>query len=151
MLQSLRYGPIFAYECHVDKEDGRTQVLPLLLITFIENALKHGMTGVEPLKLSVSAVRKRAADHDYLQIDISDSGQGFPQEILDKIERGEEIREGLSSHIGITNSIKRLSLVYGTDYKVDFSNNPDGGAHVRLVMPLQIFKTAVLTICSGFL
>ena len=96
------------------------------------------MTGVEPLKLSVSAVRKRAADHDYLQIDISDSGQGFPQEILDKIERGEEIREGLSSHIGITNSIKRLSLVYGTDYKVDFSNNPDGGAHVRLVMPLQI-------------
>ena len=137
-IQSLRYGPIFAYECHVDKEDERTQVLPLLLITFIENALKHGMTGAEPLKLSVSAVRKTTADHNYLQIDISDSGQGFPQDILDKIERGEEIREGLSSHIGITNSIKRLSLVYGTDYKVDFSNNPDGGAHVRLVMPLQI-------------
>ena len=137
-IQSLRYGPIFAYECHVDEEIKRAQVLPLLLITFIENALKHGMSGSQTLKLSLTAVRENAADHDRLQIDICDSGQGFPQSILDKIEHGEEIREGLSSHIGITNSIKRLSLAYGTDYKVAFSNDSGGGAHVRLVIPLQI-------------
>ena len=137
-IQTLRYGPIFAYECHVDKEIERAQVLPLLLITFIENSLKHGMSGSQPMKLSLTAGRESDAEHDYLQIDIRDSGRGYPQDILDKIEHGEEIREGLSSHIGITNSIKRLALIYGNDYKVAFSNDPGGGAHVRLVIPLQI-------------
>lgn len=136
-IQSLRYGPVFTYECHVDKEDTQALVLPLLLITFIENAIKHGMTRDKPLQLSLIVVRKKTADGTYLQIDISDSGHGFPQSILDKIEQGEKIGEELSSHIGITNSIQRLSLVYGTNYEIDFFNDPNGGAHIRLVIPLQ--------------
>lgn len=137
-IQSLRYCSTFLYDCSIQKEDEAALIPPLLLITFVENILKHSITDEESLRITLSVKRERTPETDCLKIDIIDSGQGFSEEILDKLSRGESLNTTTTSHIGITNSIQRLSLLYGTKYKIAFFNEKNGGAHICMHLPYQL-------------
>lgn len=144
-IQSLRYCSTFAYNCQIEKPDEAALIPPLLLITFVENILKHGMNADDDLDLTVTLVVKKEMvkketepEKEMLRIDIIDSGTGFAPEILEKLERGETLNTTTTSHVGISNSIQRLSLLYGTNYSISFCNEAAGGAHIRLYIPYQI-------------
>lgn len=139
-IQSLRYCSTFTYDCQIEKPDMAALIPPLLLITFVENILKHGIDTEEDSCLTiVLAVKKEKwQEKEMLRIDIIDSGQGFPAEILEKLASGKTLDTTTASHIGISNSIQRLSLLYGTSYKISFCNESTGGAHICLHIPYQI-------------
>lgn len=137
-IQALRFGSIFTYECSIAESDKRALIPPLLLITFVENSLKHSCTTDRALHLMLSVSRVSKESLCFLKIDIIDSGQGFPEEILEKLARNEAINSDEQMHIGITNSIARLALLYGTNQEIHFFNEPHGGAHVQLLIPYQI-------------
>lgn len=136
-IQELRFGSVFQYTCIIEEQDKHALIPPLLLITFIENTLKHSNARNEQLLISLTVKRKKIGDKDYLKIDIIDSGQGFPQLVLDKLSQGESLNADAQSHVGITNSMQRLNLLYGSDQKLRFFNEPNGGAHIQLFIPYQ--------------
>lgn len=137
-IQTLRLGNTFHYNCFISSEEEDALIPPLLLITFVENTLKHcQMTDGKTLKITLT-VTKAAVNHvDYLQIDIADSGQGFPPEILDSLSRGESLNSAIP-HVGITNSVQRLSLLYDKNYSIYFYNESSGGAHIRIRIPYKL-------------
>lgn len=137
-IQALRFGSVFEYTCTIAEHDKHALIPPLLLITFIENTLKHSNVGNNQLYISLTVNRKTIDDKPYLEINIIDSGQGFPQIVLDKLNRGESLNIDYQTHVGITNSIQRLNLLYGSEQKLCFFNEPCGGAHIQLLIPYQI-------------
>lgn len=136
-IQTVRYGSIFSYDCTITEKDKQALLPPLLLITFVENSIKHSkpVSGKLRIELDVSSFSQE--EKKYLEVNIRDSGQGFPDEVLEKIASGTALSTDSQSHIGITNSIQRLGLLYGGDYSIAFANHPEGGAHIRLVIPYQ--------------
>ncbi len=75
------------------------QVAPLLFISFIENAFKHGIDALQPSYIKVSMT----VHHDEINYIVTNSS--FPQK--DKIT---------DSGIGLENLKKRLELLYPTKY-----------------------------------
>ena len=136
-IQEMRYGPTFTYQITIQPEDEDALIPPLLLITFIENAIKHSQTVSGQLHIGLDVVRQMSDSQTFLKIDIADSGQGFSNEMLVSLSNGDYMDKDDSSHVGILNSIKRLKLIYGTDHKIDFFNEERGGAHIRMLIPYQ--------------
>lgn len=137
-IQALRYGSSFLYDCKIASEDNDALIPPLLLITFVGNIIKHSIPQDEKMRIMLSVKRVQRGSEDFLCIDIIDSGQGFSEEILNKLSRGESLNTTTDSHIGISNSIERLKLLYGPKHSIDFFNEEAGGAHVRIVIPYQL-------------
>ena len=73
-LEKLRFGDKFNYEIHIGEEvNQRAQVPKLVLHTFAENAIKHGiMSRAEGGILRIVAEKK----NDYLILSIEDNGIG---------------------------------------------------------------------------
>lgn len=136
-IQKLRLGAFFNYSCSIDNADKNALIPPLLLITFIENTIKHASAGNNILQIKLSVTQIYHDTEPYLQIDISDSGQGFAPEILEKLALGKSPDADGHIHIGIINSMQRLHLLYGEKHKIRFFNEECGGAHIQLLIPYQ--------------
>ena len=135
-IQTLRYGHVFTYDCRAEGVDS-AMVPPLLLITFVENSIKHALVRTRQLEISLIVLRYRENDTDRLRIEISDSGPGFPQEFLTRITSQDRSGTAEDSHIGIRNCIQRLNALYGSGYSLSFSNRAEGGARTLLEIPYR--------------
>jgi two-component system sensor histidine kinase YesM len=105
-------------------------VPPMLILTFVENAYKHGVTFHKPLVIDIAA---READ-GALRISIVDNGTGFPPERLDSLNGEDQDYQG--EHVGICNIKQRLSIIYQKQSSITFSNR-DGGAVIDITIPLD--------------
>lgn len=139
-IQSLRYGPVFHYECRIQKLDEDAMIPPLLLITFIENIVKHSIAQDGQLQIELSVSLEIIEEKKMLFIHISDSGQGFSEDVLSKLSHGESLNTETQQHVGLTNNIQRLTLLYGSDYNLRFYNGSNGGAHISLYIPYQLWE-----------
>ena len=136
-IQSLRlYTPI-SYNCMIEDDCRHVLIPPLLMITFVENSVKHGASPDKPLSIVINISHIVKEDIDWLQFDLIDNGPGFSKESLIRLS-GDNIYSPAGGHIGIKNSLKRLELIYGKLFTLDFFNNDESGAHVRLLIPYQI-------------
>lgn len=127
-IQQMRYPECldFSLECDADRKE--EWVPPLLLQTFIENGIKHNITLVPRLTLHI-VVRKYPGSLVFL---ISDTGVGFRQEMLRKLEAGEDIEEN-GQHIGIVNIKNRLKLLYHGRAGIKIRNREQGAAiYIRI-------------------
>ena len=64
-------------------------------------------------------------EEDWLHIEVKDNGSGFPEEMLYRIERNEDIEED-GKHIGITNVKNRLQVLYSDCAVVRIRNQREG-------------------------
>ena len=71
-----------------------------------------------------------------MNIYISDTGRGFPRDILQGLQRGENISKG-GEHVGIENCMKRFYYYYQDKGEIHFENSPLGGAIVDIHIPYQ--------------
>jgi sensor histidine kinase YesM len=69
------------------------------------------------------------------QIRLSDTGPGFPPDVLEKLEAGLPLDQSKGTHIGIMNTLKRLEYLYFNLASVSFANLPGSGASVTLLLP----------------
>ena len=115
------------------EEDMREQmIMPLILQTFVGNSIKHNVNLVDILKVKVD-IRKQ---EEKIHIVINDNGVGFPDAVLDRINRGENISED-GEHIGICNVKERLKLLYSDKGCVHISSRP-GESVVTVILPVII-------------
>lgn len=96
-LQRIRLSKKIDVEFIVEGEPGNLLISPMLLIPFVENAFKHGISYVEPANILI----KLSIQGNMIQFETSNK-------IFNKQEKQEENHSGL----GLSNVKKRLLLLY---------------------------------------
>ncbi len=130
----------FPYEIRMEEEGFTKEITqifvpPLLLQTFVENAVKYALSCEDTLQIRLEAELME----DVLKLCISDSGPGFPETMLEELNAsGTVSADTRGEHIGIHNVLSRMKLLYGTAYGYHFANLPMGGARVELFLPKQV-------------
>lgn len=141
-IQNLRMGDLFVYDERRDDGELSVMIPPLLLITFVENSVKHAiMPHNERLKIQISITD---LENGKEKIEIADSGQGFSEadirKFTDMVYDPDSIPPASNDGhgIGIPNSIRRLTLMYNSDFSMSFYNGDSPeypGAHTVLIIP----------------
>ena len=137
-IQRIRYGNSIYFSLDYNSDLQNTLVPSLLLQTFIENTTKHGFSFQNLFTILLSIKKVKTENSDYIQICIEDNGPGFSEEILSKLNQKQSLITEDGHHIGITNTIERLNLLYPNDYSIAFENNEEGGAKILLLIPYKI-------------
>ena len=137
-IQRIRYGNSIYFSLDYNDDLQNTLVPSLLLQTFIENTIKHGFSFQDLFTILLSIKKVKTENSDYIQICIEDNGPGFSEEILSKLNQKQSLITEDGHHIGITNTIERLNLLYTNDYTITFKNNEEGGAKILLLIPYKI-------------
>ena len=70
----------------------------------------------------------------YMNACVSDSGDGFPEDMLDALN-DPQIEYYAQHHIGLNNIKHRLKLIYGDKAMMAFYNNP--GSHSEIIVPVS--------------
>ena len=109
-------------------------VPPLSLLTFVENAAKHGQMPDRQLSIHIKAMLVESEDGRYLDLTITDNGRGFPPCVLKRLTS--ETPQFESGHIGIANVLRRLELIYQNKSSCSFFNLQEGSC-IDLFLPLE--------------
>ena len=101
----------------------------------MENSIKYVNTQsrFSPLLLKVQAVLLCAAQEHFIDLIISDNGQGYSPAVLQEINA--ECVKG-NQNIGINNIKRRLRLLYGEKAEYSFTNQ--NGAVSELIIPKEV-------------
>ena len=105
-LQKNRFQDTIQLTYTVEGEITDQQIVPLILIAFIENAFKHGVNPEEESFIHISIVVKEAT----LTFNIRNN----------KVNQTQELE--LSSGLGIDNTKKRLQLIYPNKHLLQIDN-----------------------------
>ena len=117
-LMQLRYTEKVKITLDMPQESPDRQIPPLILITFIENAFKHGISYQRESFIDINV----AVEGEKLKFKCSNS----------KADQANEEKGG----VGLDNVRKRLNLLYDNNYTLDINDTPDI-YHVELVIPLK--------------
>ena len=137
-IQKMRYGDTFSYEIHAEEGTENIRIPPILIQTFIENAIKHSNTFDDPIiiRTDIAWMTAGGNSHENIQIQVMDTGCGFSEDILQSLNSAIPLEPQNGHRIGITNAIQRLNLLYGQgEAVITFSNLPSGGACVTILLP----------------
>ena len=118
------------------------EIPPLLLLTFVENAVKHAE--LNAWNLTVCILVSRLEEQQKLRFIVKNNGSKFPDEYLELLNDPAYYLDG-GSHggrgVGIRNIHKRLSLIYGNRFSLHFYNS-DKGACVEILLPDEEIRPA---------
>lgn len=129
----IRYSGQCRWEASIEEGAGQRLLPPLLLHSFVENAVKHGTQSGHKLLVNLSAIY----EEDELVIFITDNGRGFPAGHLALWEEGGMLPREDGAHVGIANAVRRLRYAYGPRARVRLYNSPQGGAVVEIHLPAE--------------
>ena len=117
--------PRLQFRVESDAKLGDCVVPPLMLISLVENAVKHG---IEPKKggveIVVSAHQFTENGRDYLRMSVADNGVGFG---------GTTSGTG----IGLTNIRERLKQLYDDEARLELAMREPDGIEASIVLPLS--------------
>lgn len=117
-LQKLRLPRDFKFKYETQITDPTVCIEPLLLISFIENTFKHGISG---------------SDEDFIDIMIKSDRKQLLLEVKNKINNLSN--SGVVSGVGLKNTSKRLQLCYKNRYSLQV-NTEQGIYHCILILQL---------------
>jgi len=132
-IMQMRMGGRLVYTVDMPEALRSIEVPPLILLTLVENAVKHGIAPrIEGGEVVVSA----REDGRFVALDVADTGAGLP----DAAGAGELTQDTLSTGIGLDNLRGRLPLAYGEPVSVELVPNLPRGARVQLRLPREMPK-----------
>jgi sensor histidine kinase YesM len=94
---------------------------PMMLLTLVENAIKHGL-GSLPRGGTITIRAQRSAGR--LRVSVIDDGIGFPK--------------GFGAGVGLANTRARLTALYGDQGRLTLGANPRGGVVAEIELPCEI-------------
>jgi hypothetical protein len=119
-IQQIRMGRRLAFDFDVPSQLRDARMPPLMLLTLVENAVKHGLTP-QPEGGRID-VRARVVD-EQLRIDVADTGQGFT-------------KSG-GGGTGLANTRARLASYFGERGNLSLAMNTPRGVVATLVLPYE--------------
>lgn len=136
----LRYPDKFTYYFEVHDEVTNAEIFPFLIQVYVENAAKQALISDEKILISVTVYPEDRGNEKYVNVFISDTGKGFSDEILCKLQNGQRISDD-GKHVGIWNCMRRFQYYYGNQGEINFSNSPLGGAVIDIHVPYKIGRS----------
>lgn len=141
-IQKLRFGNRIDYDiiCEPDIDPKTQKIIPFLLQPIVENSISHGLD-------------KRAnggyisiyifSEEDILTIQIADNGCGMSSEKLAEVMTSIQTKtmEERSGSIGLFNIYQRISLLYGSPYKMSLESTLNEGTTVTITLPTHSVNT----------
>ena len=118
-IHKLRMGRRLDFEIDVPAELRDVPMPPMMLITLVENAIKHGLNPLREggfIRIAVSA------HDDAVRVRVSDSGRGFV--------------ETKGAGTGLANIRARLAASYGRRARLDLDTNEPRGITATITLPL---------------
>ena len=135
-IYSLKGGFPILLQTDVKEEAAKCQIPILCIQTFVENSVKYAAKAGGILKIKIQAgIISDEAGGRRLSICISDNGSGYPDEMLEELNRPVMDFQFRSYHVGIDNLKYRIYLMYQETAKWYFYNSPYGGAISEITLP----------------
>lgn len=134
-IQELRFPGNLTFGIKVQDSALKAKVPPLVIQTFVENAIKHAITMNDAVQIHIKVELDYSEGVPKISMVIQDTGVGFPADVLLDLQRGKELEHDQGEHIGIWNVQRRLRLLYEDQADIVFSNGENSGATVRLSLP----------------
>lgn len=110
-----------------------TEEVPILILqTFVENSVKYArLDGLgEDLEIMITICSLETEEGEFLDLQVKDNGQGYPENVLIEIEKKAEAGK---QHVGINNLKRRCQILYGDKAEFSFYNND--GAVSECIVP----------------
>jgi hypothetical protein len=133
-IMTIRMGGRLRHTIEVDEALRAVPLPPLVVLTLVENAIKHGIA--PRLQGGTVALRARRSG-EFAQVDIEDDGAGFGA----NSGQGAAGRNDLpSAGTGLANIRKRLGIAYGDAASLELLplNSDGSGTRARLRVPLTM-------------
>jgi sensor histidine kinase YesM len=118
-IQRIRMGRRLAYEIDIPPPLRDASLPPMMLLTLVENAIKHGLA---PLPEGGTVRISAAASGNELEVRVADTGQGFTQ--------------SSGGGTGLANIRARLAALYGAAGRLSLSMNAPRGVTATMALPL---------------
>lgn len=119
-LMQLRFDDNVRIDVDIPEEVSDISLPPLLFISFIENAFKHGVSSLEPSALSFS-LRQNAGTIEF------NAFNTIPRKVISSVQ--------VPGGIGLENIRKRLNLLYNDKYKLEIKQD-EQEFRVNLILPV---------------
>ncbi len=137
-IQELRFPKTLKTYIEISPDSRMVKVPPLIIQTFVENTIKHQTVVGEYMEIYIVASCDVIEGKSCLLIEIWDSGDGFSETVLKKLESGEKITDENGERYGIRNVINRCHLIYHGQESIQFSNHWEtGGAYIVIRLPVN--------------
>lgn len=136
-MQDIRFPGSVFYFIDIQDELLDIEIPQLLLVTLVENTIKHAMTLEEPLTLYIRGKQEYKDGGSYMQIDVEDNGEGFEKNILDWINDSMEEAKPEHAGIGLVTIKKTIRLLYGEKGKLRLSQASPHGGVVTVIIPIR--------------
>jgi hypothetical protein len=123
-VMRVRTGDRLRYSIDIPDDCRSLFFPPLMLISLVENAVKHG---IEPkpgsCAIDIAARRKSFHGAESLEVSVLDDGAG--------------LREGASGGIGLANIRAQLATRYQDRAELSLQGRETGGVAARIVIPIE--------------
>ena len=121
-IEQERFRDRLSIAMEIDDAALEASVPSLILQPIVENAVKYGFSQtIGPGSVTVQ-VHVRS---NMLEIEVADTGPGFPPSRAQCAGTG----------VGLANTRARLEQLYGSNFTLEMSNRPEGGALVKVRLP----------------
>lgn len=117
-IMKIRMGERLSYSFIIPDLIAQENFPPAMLISLVENAIKHGLQNRDDGKLTISAAR----ENDKLRVTVEDNGAGFSSV------------EGTG--VGLSNIRQRLEGLYGNRAWLEVGALQTGGFMASILIPL---------------
>jgi len=117
-IQQIRVGDRLAFAIEVPGEIAQLRFPPLMLLTLVENAIKHG---IAPQTEGGTIVIRAHADANVLRIEVRDTGAG--------------LRTAAGSGMGLANVRARLAALFGAGARLVIEPNIPSGVVAAIEIP----------------
>ena len=120
--------PRLSFSVEFDASVSELFIPPLMLISLVENAVKHGIELKKgPVHIAVTAEKLKLGEDEQLVLTVADNGLGFS-----KATSG--------SGIGLTNIRERLQQLYQEHAALTLETNDEHGVTARIMLPTDTFS-----------
>lgn len=132
-ILNLRYYNTFSVIYEIEEDVLKYKTLKFILQPVIENAIFHGLEGLDRKGLIRIGIYRR---DEKIHFVVEDNGKGIRSEkLLTIYEEDPEMARSKLNSIGIPNIKKRISLHFGEGYGIDIKSRDEEGTKVSIVIP----------------
>jgi signal transduction histidine kinase len=127
-VQKIRMGERLTFAIEIPESLTATAFPPMVLLTLVENAIKHGLAPLPEGGSIAILARERAGA---LQLQVRDDGAGF--------------RSAAGAGIGLANTRTRLATLYGNAGRLALEQNVPRGVTATVELPVDKVAAAIFT------
>jgi two-component system sensor histidine kinase YesM len=129
-IQRIRLSTDFTFRLDIPQNLEDVRIPKMILQPLVENAIIHGLEGRENSLIGIQA--ELDEEKNLLLLSVIDNGVGFPPSMTGRYVPPTQERP---ENLGLYNVDTILAKHYGSDFGLELSNPPQGGAKVTAILP----------------